>query len=181
MSCKFFATLCLKLSSCWPDCANAHSQGTAHTLHCRPLGASHSTLLHVLSSRLFTARMPAGKGNRSFHTPFTENWAPFQATARVSGPLTAVIGPCVDSYSCGIAPVRPTGHWRRDALMGPKLGDPLDDPPDSLEGEAGSQLTVLGGATSLTNQVRRVVGTKVLMAPTCSDGSEFSNRCIQIP
>ncbi len=57
-------------------------------------------------------------------------------------PLSVMIGPCVDSYSCCIIPVLPTGHWRRDALMRPKMGDPLDDPPDSPEGEARSQPTV---------------------------------------
>ena len=92
-----------------------------------------------------------------------------------------MIGPCVDSFSCGIAPARPDGHWRWDALMGPRMSDPLDDPPDSPEGEAGPQWTVFGGAAPLTNQVTRVVGTKALMAPTCSDGSEFSNTCMRVP
>ena len=36
-------------------------------------------------------------------------------------------------------------------------------------------------ATPLTNQVRRVVGTKVLMVQTSSDGSEFSNTCMRVP
>ena len=92
-----------------------------------------------------------------------------------------MIGPCVDSFSCGFVPAWPAGHWRWDALMGPRMGDPLDDPPDSPEGEAGPQRTVFGGATPLTNQVRRVVGTKVLMVQTCSDGSEFSNTCMRVP
>jgi hypothetical protein len=65
--------------------------------------------------------------------------------------------------------------------MGPRMGDPLDDPPDSPEGEAGPQLTVFCGATPLTNQVRRVVGTKVLMVQTCSDGSDFSDTCMRAP
>ncbi len=38
--------------------------------------------------------------------------------------------------------------------MGPKVGDLLDDPPDSQVGEAGHQLTVLGGATPLTKPVK---------------------------
>ena len=53
-----------------------------------------------------------------------------------------MIGPCVDSFSCGFVPAWPAGHWRWDALMGPRMGDPLDDPPDSPEGEAGPQRTV---------------------------------------
>ncbi len=67
--------------------------------------------------------------------------------------------PCIDSFSCGIVPALPAGHWRWDAQMGPSMGHPLDDPPDSPEGEAGPQRTVFGGATTLTHQVRRVVGT----------------------
>ena len=70
------------------------------------------------------------------------------------GPLSAVIGPCVDSFSCGIVPALPAGHWRWDAPMGPRMGDPLDDPPDSPEGEAGPQRTVFGGATPLTKPVK---------------------------
>jgi hypothetical protein len=66
------------------------------------------------------------------------------------GPLLAVISPCVDRYSCGIVPVLPTSHWRRDAWMGQKMGYPLDNSPDSQEGEAGPQQTVFGGATPLT-------------------------------
>jgi hypothetical protein len=46
-------------------------------------------------------------------------------------------------------PVRPTGHWRWDAPMGPRMSDPIDDPPDSPEGEAGPQRTVFGGASLL--------------------------------
>ncbi len=65
--------------------------------------------------------------------------------------------------------------------MGPRMSDPLDDPLDSPEGEAGPQRTVFGGDAPLTNQVRRVVGTKALMALTCSDGSEFSNTCMRVP
>jgi hypothetical protein len=38
-----------------------------------------------------------------------------------------------------------------------KLGDLLDDPQDSQEGEAWSQPTVFDGATPSTNQVKRVV------------------------
>ncbi len=38
--------------------------------------------------------------------------------------------------------------------MGPRMGDPLDDPPDSPKGEAEPQLTVFGGATPLTNPVK---------------------------
>ena len=38
--------------------------------------------------------------------------------------------------------------------MGPRMGDPLDDPPDSPEGEAGPQRTVFGGATPLTKPVK---------------------------
>ena len=100
------------------------------------------------------------------------------------GPLSAVIGPCVDSYSCCIVPVRLTCHWRWDAPMGPKMGDLLllvDDPQDSPEGEAGPQRTVFGGATPLTNQAKRVLGTKVLMVQTSSNGSEFSNTCMRVP
>ena len=97
------------------------------------------------------------------------------------GPLSAVIGPCVDSFSCCIVPALPAGHWRWDAPMGPRMGHPLDDPPDSPEGEAGPQQTVFGGATPLTNQARRVVDTKVLMVQTSSDGSEFSNTCMRVP
>ncbi len=82
----------------------------------------------------------------------------------------AVISPCgVDSFSCGIVPAWPAGYWRWDALMGPRMSDPLDDPPDSQEGAAGPQQTVFGGASPLTNQVKRVVGTKALMALTCSE------------
>jgi len=65
-----------------------------------------------------------------------------------------VIGPCVDSFSCGIVLARPAGHWRWDVPMGPRMGDPLDDPPDSPEGEAGPQRTVFGGATPLTKPVK---------------------------
>jgi hypothetical protein len=97
------------------------------------------------------------------------------------GPPSAVIGPCVDRYSCDIVPVRPAGHWRMDAPMGPKIGDLLDNPPDSPDGEAGHQWTVFGGATPIINQVKRVVCTNVLIASTCSDGSEYSNTCIRIP
>ena len=65
-----------------------------------------------------------------------------------------MIGPCVDSFSCGIVLARPAGHWRWDVPMGPRMGDPLDDPPDSPEGEAGPQRTVFGGATPLTKPVK---------------------------
>ncbi len=65
-----------------------------------------------------------------------------------------MIGPCVDSYSCGIVLVLLTCHWRRDAPMGPRMGDPLDDPPDSQEGEAEPQRTVFSGAISLTRLVK---------------------------
>ena len=65
-----------------------------------------------------------------------------------------MIGPCVDSFSCGIVPALPACHWRWDALMGPRMGDPLNDPPDSQEGEAGPQLTVFCGAIPLTNPVK---------------------------
>ena len=92
-----------------------------------------------------------------------------------------MICPCVNSFSCGIVPALPAGHWRRDAPMGPRMGDPLDDPLDSPEGGAGPQQTVFGGATPLTYKVRRMVGTKVLMVQTCSDGSEFSNTCMRVP
>ncbi len=61
------------------------------------------------------------------------------------GPLSAMIGPCVDNYSCCIVPVLPTCHWRWDAVKGQKMGNPLEDPPDSQEGEAQSQLSVFGG------------------------------------
>jgi len=70
------------------------------------------------------------------------------------GPLSAVIGPCVDSFSCGIVLARPAGHWRWDAPMGQRMGDPPYDPPDSPEGEAGPQQTVFGGATPLTKPVK---------------------------
>ncbi len=70
------------------------------------------------------------------------------------GPLSAVIGPCVDSLSCCIVPARPACHWRWDALMGPRMGCPLDYPPDSPEGEAGPQQTVFCGATPLTKPVK---------------------------
>ncbi len=65
-----------------------------------------------------------------------------------------MIGPCVDSLSCGIVPARPAGHWCWDAVMGPKMGDPLDDPPASPEGEAEHQRTVFGGAIPLTKPVK---------------------------
>ncbi len=65
--------------------------------------------------------------------------------------------------------------------MGPRMDDLLDNPLDSPKSEAGPQRTVFGGATPLTNQVKRVVGTNVLMSHTCSYGSEFSNTCIRIP
>ncbi len=66
-------------------------------------------------------------------------------------------------YICGIVLVRPTGHLRWDSSMGPKMGDLLDNPQASPEGEAGHQLTVFGGATSLTkpekNTLRMAFGT----------------------
>ncbi len=65
--------------------------------------------------------------------------------------------------------------------MGSRIGDPIEDPPDSLEVEAVPQLTVFGGATVLTNQLGRVIGTSVFVAPTCSNESEFSNICIRVP
>ncbi len=38
--------------------------------------------------------------------------------------------------------------------MGPRMGDPLDDPPDSPEGEAELQRNVFGGVTSLSKPIK---------------------------
>ena len=61
---------------------------------------------------------------------------------------------CVYSFSCSIVPALPAGHWRWDAPMGPRMSDPLDDPQDSPEGEAGPQQTVFGGAIPLTKPLK---------------------------
>ena len=76
------------------------------------------------------------------------------ATCGLRGPLSAVIGPCVDSYYCCIIPVWPTGHSRRDARMGPKMGGQLEDPPDSQEGESRPRRITFGGATPLTKPIK---------------------------
>ena len=76
------------------------------------------------------------------------------ATCRLRGPLSAVMGPCVDSYYCRIIPVWPTCHSRWNARMGPKIGCQLDDTPDSQESESQSHRTTFGGATPLTKPVK---------------------------
>ncbi len=58
-------------------------------------------------------------------------------------------------------------------LMGLEIVVPLDDPSDSLEGEARPQQTVFGSDTPRTNQVKTVVCASVLMAPTCFNRPEF--------
>ena len=79
---------------------------------------------------------------------------------------------------------RPRAARRSLALgctNGPENGRSARRPQDGPEGEAGPQVTVFGGATPLTNQVKGVVGTKVLMVQTSSDGSEFSNTSMRVP
>ncbi len=35
------------------------------------------------------------------------------------GEVSAVIGPCIDSFSCSIVSALPASHWHWDALLGP--------------------------------------------------------------
>ncbi len=90
----------------------------------------------------------------NFQTNVYESPGMWNPDLWAQGPLSAAIDPCVDSYSCCIVPVLPTCRWRWEALMGPKMHDPLDNPPNSPESEARLQLTVFGGAKPLTKQVK---------------------------
>ena len=83
------------------------------------------------------------------------------ATCGLRGPLSAVLGPCVDSCYCCCIPVWRTCHSRWNARMGPKMGGQLDDPPDSRGGESRPQRTTFGGATPLTKPVKNTLKTAV--------------------
>ncbi len=94
------------------------------------------------------------------------------------GPLSAVIGPCVDSYSCCIVPGLPTCHWRWDAPMGLKMGDPVGDPQDSPESEARPQRTVFGDATPSQNQLEHSEnGVVHYGTSSCRPALMGPNRC----
>jgi hypothetical protein len=83
------------------------------------------------------------------------------ATCGLRGPLSAVLGPCVDSCYCCCIPVWRTCHSRWNARMGPKMGGQLDGPPDSRGGESRPQRTTFGGATPLTKPVKNTLKTAV--------------------
>ena len=90
-------------------------------------------------------------------------------TCGLRGPLSAVLGPCVDSCYCCCIPVWRTCHSRWNARMGPKMGGQLDDPPDSRGGESRLHRTTfqVGGDTPLTkNTLKTAVGT---VGPYCAD------------
>ena len=78
-------------------------------------------------------------GVRIFNHTYTNPLANCMASCGLRGPLSAVLGPCVDSCYCGIIPVWRTCHSRWNDRMGPKMGAQLDDPPDSRRGESRPQ------------------------------------------
>ena len=98
---------------------------------------------------------------RIFKHTYTNPFSNCMATCGLRGPLSAVIGPCVDSYYCCIIPVWRIRHSRWNAWMGPKMGGQLDDPPESQEGESRLQRTTFGGATPLTKPVKNTLKTAV--------------------
>ena len=104
-----------------------------------PIGPDHADLLRWV---------------RIFKHTYTNPLANRMATCGLRGPLSAVLGPCVDSCYCCIIPVWRTCHSRWNARMGLKMGGQLDDPPDSQEGESRSQRTTFGGATPLAKPVK---------------------------
>jgi hypothetical protein len=94
------------------------------------------------------------------------------------GPLSAVIGTCVNSYSCCIGHVLLAGHWRWDSPIGPRMSNPLDDPLNSPEGEAGPQRTVFGGATPFTKPVKHCLnGVWHYRTASCRPAPMGPNRC----
>ena len=101
-----------------------------------PIGPDHADLLRWV---------------RIFKHTYTNPLANCMASCGLRGPLSAELGPCVDScYRCIIF-VWPTCHSRWNDRMGLKMGGQLDDPPDSQEGESRSQRTTFGGATPSQN------------------------------
>ena len=107
-----------------------------------PIGPDHADLLRWV---------------RIFKHTYTNPLANCMASCGLRGPLSAVLGPCVDSCYCCIIPVWRTCHRRWNARMGPKMGGQLDDPPDSQEGESRPQRTTFGGATPLTKPVQKTL------------------------
>ena len=107
-----------------------------------PIGPDHADLLRWV---------------RIFKHTYTNPLANCMASCGLRGPLSAVLGPCVDSYYCCIIPVWRTCHSRWNARMGLKMGGQLDDPPDSQEGESRPQRTTFGGATTLTKPVQKTL------------------------
>ena len=104
-----------------------------------PIGPDHADLLRWV---------------RIFKHTYTNPLANCMASCGLRGPLSAALGPCVDSCYCCIIPVWRTCHSRWNARMGLKMGGQLDDPPDSQEGESRSQRTTFGGATPLAKPVK---------------------------
>ena len=111
-----------------------------------PIGPHHAGLLRWV---------------RIFKHTYTNPLSNRMATCGLRGPLSAVLGPCVDSCYCCIIPVWRTCHSRWNARMGPKMGGQIDDPPDSQGGESRPQRTTFGGATPLTKPVKNTLKTAV--------------------
>jgi len=121
-----------------------------------------------LTKQVKTAVGPIGRHQagllrwvRIFKYTYTNPLSNCMATCGLRGPLSAVLGPCVDSCYCCCIPVWRTCHSRWNARMGPKMGGQLDDPPDSRGGESRPQRTTFGGATPLTKPVKNTLKTAV--------------------
>ena len=111
-----------------------------------PIGPHHASLLRWV---------------RIFKHTYTNPLSNRMATCGLRGPLSAVLGPCVDSCYCCIIPVWRTCHSRWNARMGLKMGGQIDDPPDSQGGESRPQRTTFGCATPLTKPVKNTLKTAV--------------------
>ena len=119
---------------------------------------------------------------RIFKHTYTNLLSNRMATCGLRGPLSAVLGPCVDSCYCCIIPVWRTCHRRWNARMGLKMGGQIDDPPDSQGGESRPRRTTFGGAIPLskTSEKHSENGGRHCGTPSCRLALMGPNPCAHL-